>query len=141
MDFTIRKLKYKDRKRLSDMIEKMVIKMNDDSLLKMLTSSNMDKEGKESEKNENEARAIKFGIAIFNSLINLLNEDMSHWFADLCSVEYDFFLEEAPFDIEITILDQLTNDGGQFRSFLAGASKLYSTISGLKDKLIKMREQ
>lgn len=141
MNTTIRKLKYKDRRRLSDMIEKMIVKMNDDSLKKLLTSSNSDQNenDNDTESSEKEARAVTFGIAIFNSLINLLNDDMSLWFADLCGVEYNTFCEEAPFDIELIIIDQLTSDGGEFRSFLVGASRLYNMIGGLKDKLTTMK--
>lgn len=125
MNTIIRELKYSDRRKLSNMIKKLSVQLNDNSLLNLIQSS-PNKHEKETDGNDD--RLISIGVNLLNVLIQFLEEEITEWFADLIGVEIEEFLKEAPFDIEIIIIDQLIKDGGQFKSFLSGASRLYNMI-------------
>lgn len=139
MNTKIRELKYSDRLKLSAMIRKLTEKLEDDTLLKLVSSSDTKKTDEDTDENDN--NFIKIGISIFKLLMDFLEDEMSKWFADLCNVDINEFIQNAPFDIEITIIDQLLEDKGKFKSFLAGASRLYNRISGLRSKLQNMKEK
>jgi hypothetical protein len=136
MDTTIRTLKYSDRLKLSSMIKKLTEKVGDDTMLKLVSSSPSQLPNDERpDKKQNEERLIQIGIHIFKSLIEFLEDDVTEWFADLCGVDKETFIIEAPFEIEIIIIDQLIEQG-VLSSFLAGASRLFNTI---KQSFVKLR--
>lgn len=138
MDTKIRNLKYSDRLKLSSMIKKLTVKLEDDTLLRLVSSSDSKNIGEEKDEGR-EDNFIKIGINIFKLLIEFLEEDIACWFADLCNMSIDEFKEKAPFDIEILIIEQLMEDKGKFKSFLAGASKLYSRIGELRNRLTSQK--
>lgn len=141
MNTTIRKLKYSDRRKLSAMIKKLSEKFNDNSLLQLIQSDPNKREKKEIENdNDDNSRFIKLGINLFNTLIQFLEDDITEWFSDLIGVDVETYMNDAPFDIEIIIINQLTADGGEFKSFLSGASKLYKSIKISLTKSIEQKE-
>lgn len=135
MDTTIRELKFSDRMKLSAMLKKLTEKLGDDTLLKLVSSSPSQLPNEENEeKDKNEERYIQIGIHLFKQLVEFLEEDVTDWFADLCGVDKEVFILEAPFDIELIIINQLINQG-KLTSFLAGASKLFNTMKESLGKL------
>jgi hypothetical protein len=135
MNTTIRELVYADRRKLSEMIRKLSVRIGDDSLMNQIVSN---PKKHESEEPGNDSHLVKVGLNLFNQLLQFLEDDITEWFADLVGVTVDTYLAEAPFDIEITIIDQLMDEKGKFRTFLFGASKLYkrikTSIDSLKEK-------
>lgn len=138
MNTKIRDLKYSDRLRLSAMIKKLSSKLEDDTLLKLVSSSNDKTE--DNNDNADESNYVKIALKLFNLLVEFLEEDIGNWFADLLEVDIDEFKLNAPFDIEIIVLNQLLEEKGRLKSFLAGASQLYNTMSGLKNRLTTMKK-
>jgi hypothetical protein len=137
MDTTIRELRYSDRIRLSAMIKKLTEKIGDDTLLKLVSSSPSQLPNEESpDMAKNEERLIQIGIGLFKNLVEFLDDDVTEWFADLCGIDKEKFILEAPFDIELIIINQLIEQD-KLRSFLAGASKLFNTIKQSFSKLPK----
>jgi hypothetical protein len=135
MDTTIRELRYSDRIRLSAMIKKLTEKIGDDTMLKLVSSSPSRLANDESvENDENKERLIQIGIHLFKQLIEFLEDDVTEWFADLCGIDKEKFILDAPFDIEIIIINQLVEQG-KLSSFLVGASKLFNTIKTSLSKL------
>lgn len=132
MNTKIRELKYKDRRTLSALIRKLSQKLGDNSLLTQLQS---DPETTKKENKQDDKTIANIGMNLFNQLIQFLEDDISEWFCDLIGVNIETYMNEAPFDIELTIINQLMEDKGQFRSFLAGASKLYKSIVGSVNNL------
>ena len=120
------------------MIKKLSGKFNDDSLLTLIQS---DPNKREETENRDDSRFVKLGINLFNTLIQFLEDDITEWFADLVQVDIETYMNEAPFDIEIIIINQLIEDGGEFKSFLFGASKLYNSIKTSVNKLSIPKEQ
>lgn len=135
MNTTIRELVYADRRKLSAMIRKLSERVGDDSLLNQVVSAPAKHE---SETKGDDSRLVKVGLNLFNQLIQFLEDDITEWFADLVDVDVETYIKEAPFDIEIIIIDQLMDEKGKFRTFLSGASKLYkkikTSIDNLKEK-------
>lgn len=132
MNTKIRELKYKDRRTLSSLIKKLSEKLGDNSLLNQLRSD----PNKTKEDTKEDDRVIaQMGMNLFNQLIQFLEDEISEWFADLIGIDLETYEKEAPFDIELIIINQLMDDKGQFRSFLSGASKLYSSIVGSVNNL------
>lgn len=140
MNTTIRKLKYADRRKLSSMIKKLSAQFNDDSLLNLIQSNPNKRNEKDIEKGNDDSRFVKLGINLFNTLVQFLEDDITEWFADLVNVDVETYMHEAPFDIEIIIINQLTADGGEFKNFLSGASKLYKSIKTSLTKSIEQKE-
>ena len=125
MNTTIRELKYSDRRKLSEMIKKLSVKMKDSSLLNSIVS---EPKKTADEVKPSDGALVNFGMELFNNLLEFLEEDVTEWFADLLEVDIETFMKEAPFEIEILIIEQLMDEKGKFKSFLAGASKLYNSI-------------
>lgn len=140
MNTTIRKLMYKDRRKLSEMIRKLSDKLNDDSLLNLIKSDPV-KHSDNTEDKKDDMHFVKLGIKLFNLLLQFLEDDIIEWFADLVGVDVETFKNDAPFDIEITIIEQLTDEKCEFRRFLFGASKLFRSIKMSVNNLKKPNGQ
>lgn len=132
MNTKIRELKYKDRRKLSELIRKLSEKLGDNSLLNQIQS---DPDNVKEDSKSDDKAVTQMGMNLFNKLIQFLEDDISEWFCDLIDVDLETYMNDAPFDIELTIINQLMEDKGQFRSFLAGASKLYNSILGSVNNL------
>lgn len=126
MNTKIRELKFSDRIVLSNLLSKLSDKVKDDSLLNLIKSSSNKKQSIETDKDD--MKMVKLGIELFQLLIKFLEVDLNKWFADLCNITYDEYLKQAPFDIEIIIVNQLFDDQGKIKSFLSGASMLFKKI-------------
>lgn len=120
------------------MIKKLSAKFNDNSLLNLIQS---DASKREETENKDDSRFVKLGINLFNTLIQFLEDDITEWFADLLQVDVETYIDNAPFDIEIIIINQLIEDGSEFKSFLSGASKLYNSIKTSVNRLQVPKEQ
>lgn len=140
MNTKVRELKYSDRRKLSEMIKKLTKELGDESILKLISSSSSVNNGKSSDE-KNDSQYIQLGFVLFKKLVEFLEDDIVEWFADLCGVDIQEFMNEAPFDIEIIVINQLFEDKGKIRSFLVGASKLYSTIRESVSKLSNQNEK
>lgn len=121
---TIREIKVKDRKLISRLIEKTADKMKDNSLFEMITST-------AKSKSENRtAEAVKVGAEIIKMLLDVVESDMTAWFADLAGVTVDEF-EDMPVDTELQIIDQIIQ-AEESERFFSIASQLSKKIKGFR---------
>ena len=132
MNTKIRELVYQDRRKLSAMIRKLSEKIGDNSLMNQVISN---PQKHSSEEKPDDSRLVKMGLNLFNQLLEFLEDDITEWFADLVGVDVQTYIKDAPFDIEINIIDQLMDEKGKFRTFLFGASKLYKKIKTSIDNM------
>lgn len=132
MNTKIRELVYQDRRKLSAMIRKLSEKIGDNSLMNQVISN---PQKHSSEEKPDDSRLVKMGLNLFNQLLEFLEDDITEWFADLVGVDVQTYIKDAPFDIEINIIDQLMDEKGKFRTFLFGASKLYKKIKTSIDSM------
>ena len=122
------------------MIRKLSEKLNDDSLLNLVKSDPGKKDTEGKDETHTDAHFVKLGINLFNTLLQFLEDDIVEWFADLVDVNVEEFRENAPFDIEVIIIEQLTEEKSEFRRFLSGASKLFKSIKMSVNNLKKPNE-
>jgi len=139
MEIKVRKLKYSDRVKLSELIVKLVDVTGDDSFLKMISSTATvtDDEPEGSNPDDNLASV---GLSIIKKLFLALQEETKIWFCDLTNISVEDFNENAPFDVEVQIVNQIIVQDGVI-SFFTGASQLFNKIKKLQDKLSKKKEK
>lgn len=125
----IRRLTVKDRKIFTNLIKKLVEKTGEKDLLRIIRSSTEETEENESDKS---SFAISIAIRIFNSLLEVLNEEVTEWFSDLIGVSKEEF-DKLPITTEIEIVKQII-ESEDFVSFLSTASSIYKRIEGLRKK-------
>lgn len=126
-DYKIRKLTRKDRKTLTGIIKKFVSATGDKSLLSIFNESQTISNSEITEKEKNDSM-ISLGISLLDKLIDVLDEDMAMWFADLIGVDADKF-DECPIDIDVTIIDQIVSSK-EISDFFSGVSQISNTIAG-----------
>lgn len=126
-DYTIRPLEQGDREVLSKLIEKVASKVTDGEILGLITMASGTEEG---DSKENAGIKTKLGIKIMQLLMQLLNEDLKVWFADLIGVEIEKF-SKLPFNIELEIIRQL-QEADDLTDFFTGASQQFSAILALQ---------
>lgn len=126
----IRKLTVKDRKIFTGLIKKLVEKTGEKDLLKLIKSSS---EISEDEPVDNKnSFAISIAIKIFNSLLDVLNEEVTEWFSDLIGISKEEF-DKLPLNTELEIIKQII-ESEDFVSFLSTASSIYKKIEELRKK-------
>lgn len=133
MDWKIRELKYRDAKALSGMILKITEKIGNGRLLDAISSQPAEATAGAREPENKQAAYISMGVEILRLLIEFLSDDMEQWFADLCAVPVEEYRENAPFDIQILVVNQLVESPG-VDAFFTGALRLSRTINGLSSK-------
>lgn len=126
---TIRKLTRKDRKVLTSLIKKLADKSKDTSLLSVIqtsynTASKKEDISEEDAANASKAAYMQLGFKLLNSLIDLLDDDLSVWFADLLNVSMEDY-DKLPFGIEALVVQQIleSDEVADFFSFASQAFK------------------
>lgn len=131
-EIKIRKLKRKDRETLSDLLQKFAEKVGNDQILNIIdsTTSESQKENTDESKAIFNKKMITLAIDILKQILDVLDNDVKPFFADLIGCEVSDF-DNQDFDVEIQIIEQLVEDKN-FVNFFTGASRLYNKISLLK---------
>lgn len=128
-DLKIRELKRKDRRVLGDLIRKLTDKIGSNELLKVMVSDSL-RAGKAGEKETGRENDFsRLGIEMVKLMLEVIEDDVSRWFADLLGVspqEYD----ELPFDTELRVLEQLC-DAEEINRFFSSALRLSSRMKKL----------
>ena len=123
-DYKIRKLTRKDRKTLSDLIKKMVSSTGDKGILSILNDT--DSGAKDVSEEEKKGAMISLGISLLNQLLEVLDNDMAVWFADLIGVTPEKF-DTCDFGIEAEIVEQIVASK-EISDFFSSVSRTSNTI-------------
>jgi hypothetical protein len=107
-DFKIRELKRKDRKTVAAMIRKLVEKIGSTDLLNMIVTDTtaIAPQNSDAAKPEKKDRYTAIGVEVVKLMIDVIEDDVAVWFADLLGVTVAEF-DEMPVDIEVEIINQL----------------------------------
>ncbi|MBN1604623.1 MAG: hypothetical protein JW915_23645 [Chitinispirillaceae bacterium] len=129
----VRPLKLKDRKTISDLIQKLAEKIGNDQLLNIIDSTVSDAavEATEEQKIIEKKKMISFAVNVLKQIFDVLDNDVKLFLADLINCPVVDF-DEQPFDVEVQILEQII-EKPEFSSFFTGASQLVSKIQLLKN--------
>ena len=127
-EIKIRPLKRKDRKVLAELIRKLADKTGSNELLKIMVSDSLSTKAEKGEEKK-DRDFIRLGIEIVKLMLEVIEDDVSKWFADLVGKtpeEYD----DLPFDVEMQIMEQLV-DAEEVNRFFSSALRLSSKIKKL----------
>lgn len=124
----IRQLKRKDRRIVAGMIRKIVEKPEFAGLVKMI-SADVEAERTEVAKAEKDTTFQKIGIDVVKILLDVLEDDVTKWFADLIGVTAEQF-DDQDLDVEVQIIDQLVQ-AEESNRFFTGALRLSKSMQGL----------
>ena len=124
-EIKIRPLKQKDRKTVAAMIRKLADKIGTNGLMNLIVA---DTDAVKTEKQEPQKTDVftRIGIEIVKQLLDVLEDDVSAWFADLIGKTPEEF-SEMPFDIEMNIIEQLANSEDA-NSFFTRALRVFNKI-------------
>lgn len=134
LSLKIRKLTRKDRKVLTSLIGKLASKIQNSQILELIqsgqSSSKVNEDPKKAEESSN-AFYAQFAIQIFNSLLEVLEEDVAIWFSDLLGVTVEKY-DSLPFGIDAFVVQQIS-ESGELADFFASASAAYKAIQRYKN--------
>jgi len=134
MSIRIRKLKRSDRKTLTRLIQIASEKFGAGDLTKLVRDTGS---GSSAEGEKDSTQILKIGMEVFNILLDVVEKDVTEWFADLIGVTLDEY-EEMPFDTDLVIAEQLLGSE-EMRAFFSRLSRLRSEISKLSARLQSAR--
>lgn len=127
-EIKVRSLKRKDRKTISDLLQKFAEKIGNDQLKNIIDSSvsTGDKELTVEQKESANQKMLEFAINLLKQIFDILDNDVKPFLADLVGCTVDEF-DDQSFDVEIQILNQLV-EKPEFSSFFTGASQLFKKM-------------
>jgi hypothetical protein len=126
-EIKIRPLIRKDRKLLTAMIRKLADKIGTAGLMNIIVSEPAGVPGGDSKPKPKEENVFtRVGIEIVKQLLDILEEDVSAWFADLVGRSPDEF-DKLPFDVDMIIIEQLANSE-EANSFFMRASRVLNKM-------------
>lgn len=125
-EIKIRPLKRKDRKTLTAMIKKFAEKVGANQLFNLITSDPTTPKAAET-KNADDV-FTRVGIELVKQMIEVLDDDMAIWFADLIGKTKEEF-DDMPFSVEAIIIEQLT-EAKEIEDFFIHASHAFSRMRG-----------
>lgn len=137
---TIRQLKVKDRKWLTQLFKKAIQELGEEGLKKVI-SSNVSS-STESEKTAEEAvgeTVVKIGINLLTKSIDIMDNEISAWFADLAGMSIEE-LDDMPIDTEAKIIEQIKS-APEAKVFFTQAWLLAKATSWFGTPLKLMREK
>lgn len=104
----LRALKRKDRKTITILLRKLADKIGTNGITNIIISDVSGTQAAPPEENNADKMAVftKIGIELLKQMLDLLDEDIAVWFADLAGMKIED-LDDAPFDFEADIIDQL----------------------------------
>jgi len=105
MSVAIRTITVRDRKTVTQLFKK-VIKVAGDSTLSTLISSENKASGEQSAEERVGETVVKIALDVLTKSIDILDEDITAWFADLIGVSVDEY-ESMPINTESDIFNQL----------------------------------
>jgi hypothetical protein len=124
-EIKIRPLKRKDRKTVAAMIRKLADKIGKNGLLNIIVSDPA-AAAKENTATEKGDVFTRIGIEIVKQMLDVLEDDVAKWFADLIGKTPEQF-DDLPFDVEVQIIEQLANSE-EIGSFFTGALRVFNKI-------------
>ena len=124
---TVRRLKLKDRKKVSGLIKKFAERSGNEGLMQMVPGTPKP-ESEEADGSPAE-KIYELMRNVMGSLIDWVEEDVTAWFMELTGIETREEWDDLPFDIEVYILEELYKQTG-FNNFFSKALGLYNKIQG-----------
>jgi hypothetical protein len=101
-------------------------------LASMISSKNAEKPKNLAEKEVADKQAEEMGIqiamVIFNTCYEHVQQDLINWFASLCNMSADDYLDKLPPDTTLQIIDQLTK-AQEATSFFTHALQLFKRMN------------
>lgn len=125
MEITIRPLKRKDRKTLTNLIRKFADQVGPNGITNLIVSD-ISGDKPEAPETERDDVFIKIGIELLKKMLDLLEDDMAAWFADLTGIKKED-LDEAPFDFEANVIDQIVSSK-EVGDFFTHALRAYNKM-------------
>lgn len=104
-EIKIRQIKVRDRKLITQLFKKTIKELGDESVKTLISSNAPAAETKSAEEGIGEA-IVTIGIRVLTKVIDVYDEDISAWFADLAGLTIDE-LDDMPIDTEAKIIDQI----------------------------------
>jgi hypothetical protein len=124
-EIKIRPLKQKDRKTVAVMIRKLADKVGTNGLMNIIVADT-DAKKTDAKTPQKSDTFTRIGVEIVKQLLDVLEEDVVAWFADLIGKTPEEFAE-MPFDIEMNIIEQLTNSEDA-NSFFTRALRVFNKM-------------
>jgi hypothetical protein len=139
-EIKIRPLLRKDRKTVAGLIRKMVDKLGSSSLLTLISSDvATGKKTAATVEPETDNKLITIGIDMFKMMLEVIEDDVAAWFADLINVKVEEF-DNLPFDIEIKILEQIV-EAPEAADFFTGALRLSKKMQGFANSFNSQKQK
>jgi len=130
-EYKIRPLIRKDRKVLAAMIRKLADKIGANGLLNILVADPdaplpAADGAAGSEKAAKGDAFSRIGVEIIKQLLDILEDDVAAWFADLLGITVEEF-DKMPFNIEMIVVEQLM-EAPEANDFFSGALRAYNKM-------------
>jgi len=114
------------------LIKKVSEKTQNDKLLGIIQESYSSKKDFNEEEaiNASKASLIRLCFELLNTLIDVLDEDVSVWFADLLNVSMEDY-DKLPLSIEAEVIQQIL-ESDEVTDFFSFASQTFNSIQRFK---------
>jgi hypothetical protein len=132
-EFKIRPLIRKDRVVLTAMIEKMVGKVGNRSIMHLISSEQSEPVEGGGEKKSPDDVYSKVGMSILRQLLEVVEDDFVSWLRSLVNKTAEEF-DNLPFDIELDIIEQIV-ESKWAADFFTRALRLAKKTQGFRNQL------
>jgi len=127
-ELKIRPLKRKDRKIMTGLLRKLADNIGDKGITKIIVSDAPDDSAKNIKADDSEKlnAFAKVGVELLKQMLDLLEDDLAVWFADLAGIKKED-IDEMPFGFEANIIDQIVSSeevGDFFMHALRASSRI-----------------
>jgi len=102
--------------------------------------SDSPKKGDQKPDDENLEKLGIIFVDVIEKGLQYIDEDITAWFASLCDMTVDEYLENAPINAEFDIIKQIKEDE-KFKDFLSGLSAVFNVNALLSKASSAMRDR
>lgn len=131
MDIKIRKLLKSDQKKISDLLLRLVDKIDDKSITDIISNSAGSGEGSELSEEQRRTNIIRVFFELFKKLFVHFTDDVNVFLADLIGVTPEEY-QQLPIDIDVRIFEQL-KEAPEIENFFTGSLRLFSATQWFKN--------
>jgi CRISPR/Cas system-associated exonuclease Cas4 (RecB family) len=138
MTIKIRELKIKDGRALVKIMRKLISDIKQ-VWLSGIVSDSPKKEDQKPDDDNLEKLGIVF-VDVIEKGLQYIDEDITEWFASLCNMTVEEYLENAPINAEFEIIKQIKGDE-KFKDFLSGLSAVFNVDALLSKASSAMKDR